>query len=90
MLTQFRDDVLRVLAALETGGMCPEDWCAGCATLDPTRALVYTRWCEAHQPGVGGAEDERVTRRDDFSLHASSEGDSVTCRAFAEAVMGRR
>src|SRR5262249_37930386 len=34
------DDVLRVLAALETGGMCPEDWCTDCATLDPTQALV--------------------------------------------------
>jgi eukaryotic-like serine/threonine-protein kinase len=34
------DEVLRVLAALETGGMCPEDWCADCAPLDPTRSLV--------------------------------------------------
>lgn len=34
------DEILRVLAALETGGMCPEDWCAGCATLDPTSALA--------------------------------------------------
>jgi alkyl hydroperoxide reductase subunit AhpC/predicted Ser/Thr protein kinase len=34
------DDVLRVLAALETGGMCPEDWCVDCATLDPTTALA--------------------------------------------------
>jgi alkyl hydroperoxide reductase subunit AhpC/aminoglycoside phosphotransferase (APT) family kinase protein len=34
------DEVLRVLTALESGGMCPEDWCADCATLDPTQALV--------------------------------------------------
>jgi alkyl hydroperoxide reductase subunit AhpC len=34
------DEVLRVVAALETGGMCPEDWCADCPPLDPTRALV--------------------------------------------------
>ena len=34
------DDVLRVLTALESGGMCPEDWCADCEPLDPTRALV--------------------------------------------------
>lgn len=34
------DEVLRVLAALETGGMCPEDWCLDCATLDPTEALA--------------------------------------------------
>jgi alkyl hydroperoxide reductase subunit AhpC len=34
------DEVVRVLTALESGGMCPEDWCADCATLDPTQALV--------------------------------------------------
>jgi alkyl hydroperoxide reductase subunit AhpC len=34
------DEVLRMLTALESGGMCPEDWCTDCATLDPTRALV--------------------------------------------------
>jgi alkyl hydroperoxide reductase subunit AhpC len=33
------DEVLRVLAALESGGMCPEDWCMDCATLDPTAVL---------------------------------------------------
>jgi alkyl hydroperoxide reductase subunit AhpC len=34
------DEVLRMLAALETGGMCPEDWCASCATIEPTAALA--------------------------------------------------
>jgi alkyl hydroperoxide reductase subunit AhpC len=34
------DEVLRVLTALESGGMCPEDWCTDCEPLDPTRALV--------------------------------------------------
>jgi alkyl hydroperoxide reductase subunit AhpC/predicted Ser/Thr protein kinase len=34
------DDVVRVLTALQSGGMCPEDWCTECATLDPTQALV--------------------------------------------------
>jgi alkyl hydroperoxide reductase subunit AhpC/predicted Ser/Thr protein kinase len=34
------EEVLRVLAALETGGMCPEDWCADCETLDATQALA--------------------------------------------------
>ncbi len=34
------DEVLRVLAALETGGMCPEDWCTSCATIDPASALA--------------------------------------------------
>ena len=34
------DEVLRVLTALQSGGMCPEDWCADCETLDPTQRLV--------------------------------------------------
>ena len=34
------DEVLRVLTALQSGGMCPEDWCADCDTLDPTQRLV--------------------------------------------------
>src|SRR5262245_690176 len=34
------DEVVRVLTALQSGGMCPEDWCMDCATLDPTRALA--------------------------------------------------
>ena len=33
------EDVLRILAALETGGMCPEDWCEDSRTLDPTEKL---------------------------------------------------
>ncbi len=33
------DEVVRILEALQTGGMCPEDWCAGCPTLDPTETL---------------------------------------------------
>jgi alkyl hydroperoxide reductase subunit AhpC len=34
------DEVIRVLTALQSGGMCPEDWCVGCATIDPARVLV--------------------------------------------------
>jgi alkyl hydroperoxide reductase subunit AhpC len=34
------EDVIRVLTALQSGGMCPEDWCQGCATLDPAQALA--------------------------------------------------
>jgi alkyl hydroperoxide reductase subunit AhpC/tRNA A-37 threonylcarbamoyl transferase component Bud32 len=33
------DDILRILSALETGGMCPEDWSVGSAPLDPTQSL---------------------------------------------------
>jgi alkyl hydroperoxide reductase subunit AhpC/tRNA A-37 threonylcarbamoyl transferase component Bud32 len=34
------DEVIRVLTALQSGGMCPEDWCIGCATLDPAQTLA--------------------------------------------------
>src|SRR6516162_6568406 len=34
------EEVVRVLTALESGGMCPEDWCADCATIDPAQVLV--------------------------------------------------
>jgi alkyl hydroperoxide reductase subunit AhpC len=33
------DEVLRVLSALQTGGLCPSDWERESATLDPTRSL---------------------------------------------------
>ena len=33
------DDVFRVLSALQTGGLCAEDWTPGVDTVDPTRAL---------------------------------------------------
>src|SRR6516164_5098889 len=33
------DEVVRVLTALQSGGMCPEDWCVGSQTLDPARTL---------------------------------------------------
>jgi alkyl hydroperoxide reductase subunit AhpC len=34
------EEVVRVLTALQTGGMCPEDWSTECAPLDPARALA--------------------------------------------------
>ncbi len=33
------DDILRVLSALQTGGLCAEDWTPGMATVDPTCVL---------------------------------------------------
>ena len=33
------DDILRVLSALQTGGLCAEDWAPGASTVDPTEAL---------------------------------------------------
>jgi alkyl hydroperoxide reductase subunit AhpC len=34
------EEVVRVLTALQTGGMCPEDWSTECAPFDPARTLV--------------------------------------------------
>jgi alkyl hydroperoxide reductase subunit AhpC len=34
------DEIFRVLTALESGGMCPEDWRSDRATLDPAQVLV--------------------------------------------------
>lgn len=33
------DEIVRIVGALQTGGMCAEDWCLDCATLDPTKTL---------------------------------------------------
>jgi len=34
------EEIVRILSALQSGGMCPEDWSTECATIDPARALV--------------------------------------------------
>lgn len=34
------DELLRVLDALQSGGLCPENWTAGTATLDPTSEIM--------------------------------------------------
>jgi alkyl hydroperoxide reductase subunit AhpC len=34
------DEVIRVLTALQSGGMCPEDWCVDCEPLDPAQMLA--------------------------------------------------
>jgi alkyl hydroperoxide reductase subunit AhpC/tRNA A-37 threonylcarbamoyl transferase component Bud32 len=33
------EEIMRILSALESGGLCPEDWCADCETLDSTQSL---------------------------------------------------
>lgn len=34
------DELLRVLDALQSGGLCPENWTPGAPTLDPTKSLA--------------------------------------------------
>ena len=65
------DDILRVLAALETGGMCPEDWCADCATLDPTEFLMPDSMIAHYriEAQVGSGAFASVYRAYDTTLH---------------------
>ncbi|MFQ5701852.1 MAG: redoxin domain-containing protein [Acidobacteriota bacterium] len=64
------DEILRVLAALETGGMCPEDWCVDCPTLDPT-ALLKAGSVLAHyriEEPIGSGSFATVYRAADMVL----------------------
>jgi alkyl hydroperoxide reductase subunit AhpC/tRNA A-37 threonylcarbamoyl transferase component Bud32 len=65
------EDILRVLAALETGGMCPEDWCVGSAPLDPTQALSPGRMISHYriEAEVGQGAFASVFRARDMVLH---------------------
>jgi alkyl hydroperoxide reductase subunit AhpC/tRNA A-37 threonylcarbamoyl transferase component Bud32 len=65
------EDVLRVLAALETGGMCPEDWCPDCPPLDPTQALTAGRMISHYriEEEVGKGAFASVFRARDMVLH---------------------
>jgi eukaryotic-like serine/threonine-protein kinase len=51
------DEVMRVLSAFQSGGMCPEDWCKDCSTLDVARKLVpgnmFAHYRVAAEVGVG-------------------------------------
>jgi eukaryotic-like serine/threonine-protein kinase len=51
------DEVMRVLSAFQSGGMCPEDWCTDCETLEPARHLVpgnmFAHYRIAAEVGVG-------------------------------------
>ena len=33
------DEIVRIVGALQTGGMCAEDWCLDCSTIDPTSLI---------------------------------------------------
>jgi eukaryotic-like serine/threonine-protein kinase len=73
------DEVIRVLTALQSGGMCPEDWCTDCATLDPTAALVpgnmFGHYRIAAEVGQG-------TFAADFRAHDTVLDRSVALKVF--------
>ena len=94
------DEILRVLAALETGGMCPEDWCVDCPTLDPTELLkpgsVLAHYRIKEQIGRGSfavvyrAEDmllERTVALKVFKPGALPTPDAVLAEARAAAAL---
>lgn len=57
-------------------------WCPGCEPArDPSREILQTRWCEAHEPSRAGLDDAAV--RSDADLSGSAEAGGAQNRAFA-------
>jgi alkyl hydroperoxide reductase subunit AhpC len=66
------DEILRVLSALRSGGLCPHDWEAGAKVLDPSRVLgpgrvvahyrIDARLGEGDNAAVFRAQDLRLQR----------------------------
>ncbi|HEY1598045.1 MAG TPA: protein kinase [Pirellulales bacterium] len=67
------DEILRVLAALQTGGLCAENWSPGESTLDKPRSLgpgsVLSHYRIEEQIGSGAFAS--VFRAQDTTLHRS-------------------
>jgi len=60
-------------------------FCPGCEPdTDPTREILDTRWCDAHAPVRGGAEDEHV--RSEAYLSGSSEAGGDENRRWCEFI----
>jgi alkyl hydroperoxide reductase subunit AhpC len=64
------DEVLRVLAALQTGGLCPENWSQSSAPLDPTRELGPGSLISQYriEEAVGSGSFAAVFRATDLTL----------------------
>lgn len=61
-------------------------YCPGCAPeRDPIREILTVRWCDEHQPGCGGFDDEKATVSKDI-LSSAGEADAVTNRPSCELV----
>jgi alkyl hydroperoxide reductase subunit AhpC len=80
------DDVLRVLAALDSGGMCPEDWGPNTAPLDPVAALRPGNMFSSYriESAVGGGSFGSVFRARDTTLDRT-----VALKVFKPSSSGR-
>jgi alkyl hydroperoxide reductase subunit AhpC len=65
------DDILRVLAALQTGGLCAEDWHAAAEAIDPTQALLPNTVVSHYQveAEIGTGSFAKVYRARDLTLN---------------------
>jgi len=80
------DDVLRVIAALDSGGMCPEDWSPNAAPLDPLAALRSGNMFGNYkiESEVGGGRFGSVFRARDTTLDRT-----VALKVFKASTAGR-
>ena len=64
------DDVLRVVSALQTGGLCAEDWTPGQATIDPHATLTPGRMISHYriEEFLGSGSCGSVFRAHDITL----------------------
>ena len=61
-------------------------YCPGCAPeRDPIEEILAVRWCDVHQPAVGGLDDERATVSTD-TLCSSVDAEAATNRPWCELV----
>lgn len=88
------DEILRVLSAIQTGGLCGEDWSAEGDTIDPTRALVPNSMVAHYriEAEIGSGTFSTVYRAHDTILDRTvalkvlkSNGPSTSATALAEA-----
>jgi len=61
-------------------------YCPGCAPeRDPIEEILAVRWCDTHQPGIGGLDDERATVSQ-ATAYPSGDAEAATNRPWCELV----
>jgi len=61
-------------------------YCPGCAPeRDPIEEILAVRWCDTHQPAVGGLDDETATVSQ-ATAYPSGEAEAATNRPWCELV----
>ncbi len=61
-------------------------YCPGCSPdRDPLEEILTVRWCNTHQPMLGGFDDERVELGKDIT-YSSGDAEAATNRPWCELV----